>query len=62
MQKTISAVRKVLYLSENKEIKSKYLVNELRIGEKSRIVKNFDRDENLKKLHAKYLNNEIENK
>ena len=55
-------VRTALRLLETEENKSKTLVNELKDGEKSGMVKNFDRDENLKTLHAKYLNNEIQNK
>ena len=55
-------VRTALRLLETEENKSKTLVNELKAGEKSGMVKNFDRDENLKTLHAKYLNNEIQNK
>lgn len=55
-------VRTALRLLENEENKSKALVNELKIGEKSGMVKNFDRNENLKKIHAKYLKNEVPNK
>ena len=49
-------IRSALRLLESEENKSKTLVNELTIGEKSGMVKNFDRNENLKKLHAKHLN------
>ena len=49
-------IRSALRLLESEENKTKTLVNELKIGEKSGIVKNFDRNENLKKLHAKHLN------
>ena len=50
---TVSEViRAALRLMESEEIKSKILVKELKAGEKSRKVKNFDRAENLKKLHA----------
>ncbi len=50
---TVSEViRAALRLMESEENKSKILVKELKAGEKSRKVKNFDRAENLKKLHA----------
>lgn len=48
-------IRNALRLLESEENKSKTLINELKIGEKSGIVKNFDRTKNLKKLHAKHL-------
>jgi len=40
---------------ENEENKYKALIKELEIGEKSGLVKDFDRTENLKNLHAKHL-------
>ncbi|HPF00889.1 MAG TPA: type II toxin-antitoxin system ParD family antitoxin [Bacteroidales bacterium] len=50
---TVSEViRAALRLMESEENKSKTLVKELKAGERSRKVKNFDRAENLKKLHA----------
>ncbi|MGC3978631.1 MAG: type II toxin-antitoxin system ParD family antitoxin [Paludibacteraceae bacterium] len=49
-------VRTALRLLETEENKSKILINELKIGEKSGMIKNFDRNENLKKLHAQHLN------
>ena len=48
-------IRNALRLMENEENKTKTLINELKIGEKSGIVKDFDRNENLKKIHAKHL-------
>ena len=48
-------IRNALRLMESEENKTKILINELKIGEKSRMIKNFDRNENLKKLHAKHL-------
>jgi antitoxin ParD1/3/4 len=48
-------IRTALRLLENEENKSKILVNELKIGEKSKPIKNFDRHKNLKSLHAKHL-------
>ena len=49
-------IRSALRLLESEENKTKSLINELKIGEKSGMVKNFDRNENLKRLHAKHLN------
>ena len=49
-------IRSALRLLESEENKTKTLINELKIGEKSGMVKNFDRNENLKRLHAKHLN------
>ncbi len=48
-------IRTALRLLENEENNTKILVNELKAGEQSGMLKNFDRNENLKKLHAKYL-------
>lgn len=48
-------IRNALRLMENEENKTKTLINELKIGEKSGIVEDFDRNENLKKIHAKHL-------
>lgn len=49
-------IRSALRLLESEENKSKTLVNELKLGEKSGMVKSFDRNENLKNLHAKHIN------
>ena len=49
-------IRSALRLLESEENKTKTLVNELKLGEKSGMVKNFDRNENLKNLHTKHLN------
>lgn len=48
-------IREALRLFEKEENKTKSLVNELKIGEKSKLIKNFDHKANLKKLHAKHL-------
>ena len=48
-------IRNALRLMESEENKTKILINELKIGEKSGMIKNFDRNENLKKLHDKHL-------
>ena len=52
-------VRNALRLFEQEENKTKFLIDELKIGEKSGFVDNFDAVENLKKLHAKHLPNGI---
>ena len=52
-------IRTALRLFEQQEYKTKILINELKIGEKSGMVADFDRKQALTKLHAKYLQNEI---
>lgn len=53
-------IRTALRLLENEENRYKALMEELEKGERSKFVKNFDRDENLKSLHAKHLRNEVQ--
>jgi antitoxin ParD1/3/4 len=48
-------IRTALRLLENEENKYKALIKELEIGERSGFVKDFNRTENLKNLHAKHL-------
>ena len=48
-------VRTALRLLEDEENKYKALIKELEIGERSGFIKDFNRTENLKKLHAKHL-------
>lgn len=48
-------IRTALRLLENEENKYKALTKELEIGEQSGLVEDFDRTENLKKLHAKHI-------
>lgn len=48
-------VRTALRIFENEENKAKSLINELKKGEKGLKVKDFDRNANLKNLHAKFL-------
>ena len=48
-------IRTALRLLESEETKTQTLINELRSGEKSGMVIDFDRNENLKKLHNKHL-------
>lgn len=43
-------VRTALRIFEQEEAKTKSLINELKIGEKSGKIRNFDRNKNLKKL------------
>jgi antitoxin ParD1/3/4 len=52
-------VRTALRIFEQEENKAKSLVNELKIGEKSKMLNQFDPKDNLKKLHAKHLSNEL---
>jgi len=49
-------IRTALRLLEEEENKYKALIKELEIGETSGFVKDFNRVENLKNLHAKHLN------
>lgn len=47
-------VRAALRVFEQEENKSKLLINELKIGEKSAKIKNFDRNKNLEELKANF--------
>lgn len=47
-------VRTALRMFEQEESKTKYLINELKIGEKSPKVRNFDRNKNLEMLKANF--------
>ncbi|WP_080780013.1 type II toxin-antitoxin system ParD family antitoxin [Chryseobacterium phocaeense] len=47
-------IRNALRLFEHEESKKTELINELKKGEKSGFVKNFDRNEFLKGLHQKH--------
>ena len=48
-------VRTALRLFELEENQAKTLINELKIGEKSKKIRNFDREKNLEKLNANFL-------
>jgi antitoxin ParD1/3/4 len=48
-------IRTALRLLENEENKYNALIKELEIGERSGFVKDFNRVESLKNLHAKHL-------
>ena len=52
-------VRSALRLFEQQENKTKILVNELKAGEKSGMIRNYDRERALSDLHTKYLRDEI---
>lgn len=52
-------IRTALRLLENEENRYKTLIEELEKGERSKFVQNFDREENLKRLHAKHLKDEV---
>ena len=57
---TSEVIRTALRLFEQQENKVKILINELKEGEKSGMISNFDREKGLAKLHAKHiLHNEI---
>ncbi len=47
-------VRTALRVFEQEETKTKALVNELKSGEKSGKIRNFDRQKNLEQLHADF--------
>ena len=48
-------IRAALRLFEYEDTKKTKLINELKKGEKSGFVKNFNRDSFLKKIHQKHL-------
>jgi len=48
-------IRTALRLFELQENKTKALINELKAGENSEMIADFDRKQALTKLHAKYL-------
>ena len=48
-------VRTALRLFEQEENQKKSLINELKIGEKSIKIRNFDRTKNLEQLNANFL-------
>ena len=56
---TSEVIRTALRLFEQQENKTKSLINELKVGEKSGMIAGFDRKQALAKLHANYLYNEI---
>ncbi|WP_026715010.1 type II toxin-antitoxin system ParD family antitoxin [Flavobacterium daejeonense] len=47
-------IRTALRVFEQEEMKKKSLINELKIGEKSSKIRNFDRDKNLEILKANF--------
>lgn len=47
-------VRTALRHFEQKEIQTKFLIRELEIGENSKKIRNFDRNENLKQLNKNF--------
>jgi len=48
-----------LHLFEQQEIKTKNLINELKLGENSKMIEYFDKKQILKNIHNKYLLNEV---
>ena len=51
---TSEVIRTALRLFEQQENKTKILIRELKAGEKSGMISNFDREKGLAKLHAKH--------
>lgn len=47
-------IRTALRMFEEEESKTKSLINELKVGEKSNKIKNFDRNKNLEMLKANF--------
>ena len=56
---TSEVVRTALRLYEQQESKIKFIVNELKAGEESGMISDFDREKRLKMLHSKYLFHEV---
>jgi antitoxin ParD1/3/4 len=54
---TSEVIRAALRLFEQQEQKSKIVVTELKIGEKSSLISDYKREEGLKKLHSKHIQN-----
>lgn len=52
-------VRAALRMFEYEETKKSELIKELKKGEKSGFVKDFDREKFLNNLHQKYVKNEV---
>ena len=52
-------VRTALRLFEQEENRRTELIKELKLGEKSGFVKNFNREKFVKNIHGKYLTNEL---
>ncbi len=55
-------VRTALRLFEQQENRTKVLVNELKVGEKSGMISDFDKEKALSVLHEKHLKYEIRDK
>ena len=52
-------VRTALRLFEQHETKKQELITELKKGEDSGFVENFDKDDFIKKLHKKHISDEV---
>ncbi|MFB9078098.1 type II toxin-antitoxin system ParD family antitoxin [Flavobacterium procerum] len=52
-------IRAALRMFEEEQTKSEELVKELKKGEKSGFVKDFDRESFIKNLHEKHIKNEL---
>lgn len=56
---TSEVICAALRLFEQEEMKKKQLINELKTGEKSGMNENFDKKQFTKRLHEKYLDNDL---
>jgi len=56
---TSEVIRTALRLYEQQEAKNKYINHQLKVGEESGMIIDFDREKRLKMLHAKYLSNDV---
>jgi len=52
-------VRAALRLFEQAEMKKQELVNELKTGEKSKLIEDFDSNKFLREIHSKYSKDEL---
>ncbi|WP_289664001.1 type II toxin-antitoxin system ParD family antitoxin [Flavobacterium panacagri] len=52
-------IRAALRMFEEEQTKSEELIKELKKGEKSGFVKDFDRESFIKNLHEKHIKNEL---
>jgi len=56
---TSEVIRTALRLYEQQEAKNKYINHQLKVGEESGMILDFDREKRLKMLHTKYLQNDV---
>ena len=56
---TSEVVRTALRLFEQQEANVKWLINELKRGEESGMLSDYNKEQRLTQLHAKYLRHEV---